>query len=123
MRRWAALIGVAGLLAGSTHTSADEAISISVRPAVAGYRGTVRLRVLVARDGNNRLLRWEVEGPEYYRASERQLDGAAAPRTHEFMLRDLPAGQFDVRAIVTRSDRSSAMDQSTLKVVGGPREP
>lgn len=123
MRRWVVLMGVVGLLAGPMQTNAEQAVSISVKPAVTGYRGTVRLRVLVARDDTNRLLRWEVDGSDYFRASQRELDGAAAARTHEFFLRDLPAGHFEVRAIVTRSDRSSVMDQRTLRVIGGPSEP
>lgn len=123
MGRWVVLIGTAGMLMGPMQTNAEQAISISVKPAVTGYRGTVRLRVLVARDEGNRSLRWEVDGPDYFRASQRALDGAAAARTHEFLLRDLPAGQFEVRAIVTRRDRSSAMDSRTLRVVGGPSDP
>ena len=123
MRRWVVLIAAAGILGGPMHVDADEAISISVRPAVTGYRGTVRLRVIVARDDNNRSLRWEIDGPDYYRSSQRELHGAGAARIHEFLLRDLPSGEFEVRAIVTRSDRSSSVDRSTLKVFGGPRDP
>ena len=92
MRRWVVSMGVVGLLAGSMQTNAEQAVSINVKPAVTAYRGTVRLRVLVARDDTNRSLRWEVDGPDYFRASQRDLDGAAAARRHEFMLRDLPAG-------------------------------
>jgi hypothetical protein len=48
----------------------------------------------------NRVLLWEVDGPNYYRSSELQLDGAAAPRSYVFLVRDLPAGQFEIRATV-----------------------
>ena len=36
------------------------------------------------------------------------------------MMKELPAGEFDVRATVKRNDSSAAVDRSTLKVIGGP---
>ena len=100
--------------------SADEAISITVRPAVTSYRGSAQLKVLVSRDEKNRTLVWEVDGPNYYRSSSIALDGASSPRSYFFMVKDLPAGEFDVRASVKRNDSSVAMDRSSIKVVGGP---
>lgn len=100
--------------------SADEAISITVRPAVTSYRGNAQLKVLVSRNERNRVLVWEVDGPNYYRSSSIALDGAASPRSYFFMVRDLPSGEFDVRASVKRNDSSVVMDRSSLKVVGGP---
>ncbi len=63
---------------------------------------------------------WEVDGPNYYRSSSLQLDGASAPRSYFFMVRELPAGEFDVRATVKRNDSTVAMDRSAIKVIGGP---
>ena len=117
------LLGVAvvvGFFAGSMHMSADEAISITVRPAVASYRGSAQVKVLVARDEKNRMLTWEVDGPNYFRSSSQELQGAAAPRTYVFMMRELPAGEFEVRATVKRNDRTQITDRSTIRVVGGP---
>jgi hypothetical protein len=120
MNRLLGVAIVAGIFAGSMHTSADEAISITVRPAVTPYRGSAQLKVLVARDEKNRTLVWEVDGPNYYRSSSQDLDGASAPRSYVFMMRELPAGEFEVRATVKRVDRTEAMDRSTIRVVGGP---
>ena len=110
----------AGMLAGTIQSSADEAVSITVRPAVASWGGSAQLKVLVARDENNRLLKWEVDGPNYYRSSAVQLDGASAPRSYVFVVRDLPGGEFEVRATLKRMDRSTAVDRSSIRVVGGP---
>ena len=120
MKRYFGLAMVAGLLAGSMQMSADEAISITVRPAVTSFRGNALLRVLVSRNEKNRVLVWEVDGPNYYRSSSMTLDGAAAARSYFFMVKDLPAGEFDVRATVKRNDSSAAMDRSAIKVIGGP---
>jgi hypothetical protein len=120
MKRYLGLAIAAGVLAGSMQMSADEAISITVRPAVTSFRGNAQLRVLVSRNEKNRALVWEVDGPNYYRSSSITLDGAAAARSYFFMVKDLPAGEFDVRATVKRNDSSAAMDRSTIKVIGGP---
>lgn len=120
MRRYFALAVAAGCLTGSMHTSADEAITISVRPAVTSYRGSAQLKVLVSRHEKNRALVWEVDGPNYYRSSSILLDGAASPRSYVFVVKDLPSGEFDVRATVRRNDNSVVVDRSSIKVVGGP---
>ncbi len=121
MKRCVGLMTLAaGIFAGSMHLSADEAISITVRPAVASVNGSAQLKVLVARNGLNRALIWEVDGPNYYRSSAMELDGAASPRSYFFIVRDLPAGSFEIRATVRRNDNSEAVDRSLIRVVGGP---
>ena len=120
MKRYFGLAMAAGVLAGSMQMSADEAISITVRPTVTSFRGNTMLRVLVSRNEKNRTLVWEVDGPNYYRSSSMTLDGAAAARSYFFMVKELPAGEFEVRATVKRNDSSTAMDRSSIKVIGGP---
>jgi len=111
---------LAAVFAGSMQMNADEAISITVRPAVTSYGGNAQLKVLVSRNEKNRVLVWEVDGPNYYRSSTIPLDGAASPRSYFFMVRELPAGDFDVRASVKRNDDSVVTDWRSIKVVGGP---
>jgi hypothetical protein len=120
MTRFLGLALAAGVFAGSMQTSAGEAISITVRPSVTNYRGSAQLKVLVARDDKNRSLVWEIDGPDYYRSSSFELNGASAPRTYLFIARELPAGEFEVRATVTRSDRTVVRDRSAITVIGGP---
>jgi hypothetical protein len=120
MKRILGLAIWTGIVAGSMHASADEPISIAVRPSVANYRGSAQVKVLVARDEKNRQLVWEVDGPGYFRSSSFELNGASAPRSYTFIIRNLPAGELEVRATVKRSDRSHATDRRALKVVGGP---
>lgn len=120
MKRYFGLFVTVGFLAGPMGMSADEAVSITVRPAVTSYRGNAQLKVLVSRNEKNRMLVWEVDGPDYYRSSSHDLDGAAAARSYFFTVKDLPAGEFDVRVTVKRNDSSASMDRSSLRVVGGP---
>lgn len=120
MRQYFNLGLVAALLAGSTQASGDQTISMTVRPAIAPYRGNAQVKILITRDEKNRTLKWEVDGPNYYRSSSVELEGASAPRTYYFLARDLPAGDFEVRATVRRTDRSTSSAVGRLKVVGGP---
>ena len=120
MNRYLGVAVVMGVLGGAMQSSADEAISITVRPAVMSYRGSTQLKVLVSRNERNRRLVWEVDGPGFYRSSSIELDGAASPRSYFFIVKDLPGGEFDVRATVTRNDRSTVVDRSSIRVVGGP---
>lgn len=120
MKRYFGLAIAAGVIAGSMQMSADEAISITVRPAVTSYRGSAQLKVLVLRNEKNRTLVWEVDGPNFYRSSSIALDGASSPRSYFFMVKDLPAGEFDVRVSVKRNDSSVSTDRSSIRVIGGP---
>ena len=109
---------IAGILAGSMQSSADEAVSMTVRPAVATVHGNARVNVLVARHESNRALVWEIDGPSYYRSSAMELDGASSPRSYVFMARDLPAGVFEVRVTVRRNDNTTAVDRGQIRVIG-----
>jgi hypothetical protein len=120
MRFYFSVVLVAAVLASSMLASGDQAISMTVRPAIAPYRGNAQIKVLVSRDEKNRTLVWEVDGPNYYRSSSLELEGASAPRSYFFLARDLPAGDFEVRATIRRNDRSTSMAVGRLKVVGGP---
>jgi hypothetical protein len=77
------------------------------------------VKVIVERSSENRELVWEVESPEYYRASTVQLDGEASPKVWVFRVRDLPQGQFDVRATVRRNDNKESFAQTKLIVMVG----
>ena len=100
------------------HLSADQAITITARPAVVPAKGSALLKVIVERNAANRTLIWEVDGLAFYRSSTMQLEGSSAARSYFFMVSDLPGGQFDVRARVVRSDNTEVMDHTRI-VVGG----
>ena len=111
------LIAACILMTGIAIT-AEQPVIISVRPRVTTCQGNAQLKVVVPRDEKNRLLVWEVDGPNYYRSSVIELQGAAAPRSHYFVVRGLPAGEYEVRATIRRQDATQAVDRTDLKVVG-----
>jgi hypothetical protein len=117
------------LLAGSiilfslvVGASALQPITVSVYPTVALTTGTAQVRVRVERNEMNRTLVWEIDGSDYYRSSSVQLDGASAPRNWLFILRNLPEGEYNLRATIIRNNNSAEpFAKTTMAVVsGGP---
>ena len=111
-----------GALSSAASLNADEPITVSVYPAVAVARGTAQLKIFVQRNDENRALNWEVDGPGFYRSSTAQMEGAAAPRSWFFFVKDLPEGTFEVRATVKRSNNSQSVAQASITVVPGMRD-
>ena len=118
MKSLTRIILASWIVAGSLQLNADDAVTIAVRPRVTNIGGTAELKVLVSRNEANRKLLWEIDGPNFYRSSEVQLDGASAPRSYLFRVHNLPSGEFEVRATVKRNDESTAADRSDLRVIG-----
>jgi hypothetical protein len=85
---------------------------------VAVARGEARLRILVQPNEQNRTLNWEVDGPNYYRSSTAQLDGADSPRSWQFYVKDLTAGSYQIRATVKRSNNSESVAATEMRVIG-----
>ncbi len=84
-------------------------------------RGDAQLLVRVERNDLNRMLTWEVDGPQYFRSSMMELDGASAPRSWFFVVRDLDEGEYDIRAIVRRSDDSQVFAVTRIRVLASGR--
>jgi hypothetical protein len=108
-----------GSLFGAIPLNADEPITISVWPSIAVARGNAELKVLIQRNDANRTLSWEVDGPDYYRSSTMPLEGASAPKSWFFFVRDLPEGEYQVRATVMRNNSSQSVAISKIVVVSG----
>jgi hypothetical protein len=120
MKTHVRLILLTGCLTGTTQMiAADAPVTIAVRPAVTIARGNAQLKVLVAPNERNRVLMWEVDGPNYYRSSRMDISGARAPRSWFFMMKDLPEGDYDIRVTVKRNDESQAVALSSIRVLPG----
>jgi hypothetical protein len=118
VRTFIGLFVFVAIIATAIVVQTVEPITVSVRPAVSSVRGTAQLKVLVERNDSNRTLTWEIDGPGYYRSSTMPLEGASAPRSWFFYLRNLPPGEFDVRATVKRTNNSESVALSKITVLG-----
>jgi hypothetical protein len=79
---------------------AGEPLDIRVRPHVSVEPATLALDVVVERHSDNRAIQVVVDSGEYLRSSFVQLDGEGAPRITSIRYPGLPAGSYELRAIL-----------------------
>jgi hypothetical protein len=82
----------------------DEALTLSVSPAMSMEPADVIVRVMVAPDASNRAVEVIAESADFYRSSEIALDGDKAARTTSFRYHELPAGDYQVRGVLIGTD-------------------
>jgi hypothetical protein len=112
------LVMILLLSCGAVLVRAVQPVSVSVYPAVTSVRGGARVLVRVEANERNRQLVYEVDGPDYFRSSSVQLDGASAPRSFRYALTNVPAGEYSVRAKLIRNNNSVSLAEATMAVVG-----
>jgi hypothetical protein len=96
---------------------AAEPVEVRVSSPFVLEGANVRVTVRIVPDEDNRFLTIQADSPEYYRSSRTQLSGDEAPLTHTMMLRSLPSGLYEVRAILTRSDDVEQSAPMLLRVI------
>ncbi len=101
MRTLLVLVACAAL-GGAATTSARDMVAVRVSPNISMAPATVRVVVTVEPDPENRELIVEADSGDFYTSSAVELDGSKAPRLQAFVLKELPAGQYDVAAWVVR---------------------
>jgi hypothetical protein len=117
--RMRAVAFAAGLLAAGASSGAVERLSLRVSPAVAMAPATLRVRATVEPMNENRSIEIIAESEEFYRSSEVSLEGDRAPRTNLLEFRGLPAGEYQVRAILKGvSGKELASTNVHLNIVG-----
>jgi hypothetical protein len=90
-----------------------------VWPTIGLTHGDIQVKVVLERKAENRSLIWEVDSPLYYRGSTVQLDGESSPKVWVFVARDLPEGEFAIRATVKRSDNKESVAETRMVVMAG----
>ena len=107
---------VLSVVASSTVWAA-EPVEVRVSSAFVLDGSNVQVTVRIVADDDNRFLTIQADSPEYYRSSRIQLSGDEAPLIHTMMLRSLPSGLYEVRAILSRSDEVEESAQMPLQVI------
>jgi hypothetical protein len=124
MRLGRLVMKTATLLAGAmllsvTSLSANPSLDLHISPTVSAAPATLRARATVVPDADNRALTFSADSQSFFRSSEVQLDGDKAPRTILMEFRDLPAGTYEVSAVLNGSSRKQlAAVHSTVIVTG-----
>lgn len=69
-----------------------------ISPTMAHAPADLYIYVSVARRPDNRLLRVSAESDDFFRSSETQLDGEYSARVTVVRFRELPPGDYEIRA-------------------------
>jgi len=112
------MLSVAVLLTAFSAGADQEVVHIRIWPAFSFEPANALVHVSVERDPENRLLTVSGDSGEFFRRSDRPLDGESGPRTSVFYCRDLPAGDYEVTAqIFGRDGRERAVARRQLRIL------
>jgi hypothetical protein len=115
-------VAVAWLTVAGVAAKPSDPVTIRLGPTVSMEPGAVRITTLVKPDERNRELVIEVESPLHFRSSTTQLDGERGPRSHALWVKNLPAGQYEVRVRLQREAGREHVINHAFQVVGGRGE-
>ena len=115
-----ALIAAAIVVAPLTDDlSAGNPVHIRVWPATSMAPTSFTVRVMIARQASNRWIKVSVESENYFGSSEGQLEGERSSRLRVVQFRDVPAGTYEVRAVVLDQDGDvTGAGHTTAMVIG-----
>src|SRR5687768_3387322 len=106
------------VLTATPSGNANDVVEIRLRGHYFSEPATVQITVAVEPDAANRLLRIEADGDRYFRASELTLLGEQDKRLHAVEFKNLPAGNYVLRAEVHSREALRGQAQQDLIVSG-----
>ena len=86
------------LLFGAKRVDIGERMRLQVSPAIATAPAVLRINVAVVPHPDNRLLRVTADSGEFFRSSEKQLEGETSARVNAFTFREVPSGDYRITA-------------------------
>jgi hypothetical protein len=119
-RRTVAFIFLTALFAsmGTIPGDARDVVEIRLHGRYFVEPATVRILIAVEPDADNRALRIEADGDSMYRSSDLTLSGATEKRLHSIEFRNLPAGNYMLRAEVRSAHEVRGSASQNLVVTG-----
>lgn len=84
--------------------AAGSDLDVRVSPQRGLAPADVAVTVSLAANDDNRLLEVVVESALFYEATAIDLDGARGPRVRDVRFRHLPAGDYEVKVLVTDAE-------------------
>ena len=94
----ASIILVSSLATTASADDPERPLHVRISPTMAHAPADLYIYVSVARRPDNRLLRVSAESDDFFRSSETQLDGENSARVTVVRFRELPAGDYEIRA-------------------------
>lgn len=114
----AAVVLAACAVVGSASTTARELVTVRVSPNISVAPATVRVVVTVEPADDNRELELIADSGVFYTSSTVQLDGSKAPRMQSFVLKELPAGTYELSVNVVQKNGDKRQATAGYMVMG-----
>ena len=95
------------------------ALVLSATPMISFAPSTLRVKVQVPPESANRLLIITLDGEQFYRSSQVQLDGAEAPKTSWWDIPHVPQGDYELTARVYNDTAKLVSSAHTTVIVKG----
>ena len=113
----ASIILVSSLATTASADDPERPLRVRVSPAMAHAPADLYIYVSVARRPDNRLLRVSAESDDFFRSSETQLDGEYSARVTVVRFRELPPGDYEVRAeLIVSTGRTVDVAKRSVEV-------
>jgi hypothetical protein len=117
------LCGVLMLVTVPLGVRTGDRLSMRVSPTVAIAPADLIVRTTVESNSTNRSIEIIAESADFYRSSEIPLDGERAARSAQFAFRNLPGGEYNVRAVLKGANEEQlAQTRQDIKVISGATE-
>lgn len=114
---WPVAVLLGALGAGPAAADHEAPLRMHVNPQMARAPADLYIYVSVARREENRLLRVTAESQDFYRSSEAQLDGEDSARVTVFRFRELPSGEYRIRAeLIVIAGRTTNVETRAVQV-------
>ena len=110
------LFSAAALVAPASSTSP---LQLTVRPTVCFSPCGVQAAAIVERHADNRRLPLVADSARFRRSSTVQLDGAAAPRAHTMLFKNLPDGAYTIEVRLEQTGGRTHVRKTGVDVMGG----
>ena len=86
--------------ASAPHAEATARLQVRVSPLVSFVPADIYIYVTIEPRQENRVVRVSAESNQFFRSSDKQLDGTAAPRLTIIRYPGMPAGANDIKVRV-----------------------
>jgi hypothetical protein len=121
MRKGAVLVVLFSCALGGGHrVGGSELLKLQISPRVAPAPGFVRVQALVDASDDRRWLEVSADSVDFSRSSSVELEGRAAPRTEIFSFQNLPAGRYEISAVLTGAQGVLATATRDVQIVPTP---
>lgn len=118
IRRWTlSIMAAAAITAGAAAPRAQDSLRIQISGRYYAEPASVDVLVSVEPSKDNRTLRVEADGADFFRSSDLTLTGETERKYHTILFRNIPAGDYVIRAVLLNGKQELASTQAPLMVM------